>query len=100
MLPTSYLERRRGGGYLEMCYWNKKLMGVPIMWAWFKTEFLNRYFPPNTREAKGREFTNLVQGSMTVKEYAAKFIELSRFAPHLIPNEEKKARKFEEDLYP
>ncbi|KAF5459640.1 hypothetical protein F2P56_019572 [Juglans regia] len=35
---------------------------------------------------------------MTVCQYAAKFAELSCFAPYLIPNEEKKARKFEEGL--
>lgn len=41
-----------------------------------------------------------MQGSMFVKENAAKFMELSQFAPYLIPNEEKKARKFEEGLQP
>ncbi|XP_035545089.1 uncharacterized protein LOC108982400 [Juglans regia] len=35
---------------------------------------------------------------MTVHQYAARFIELSRFAAYLIPNEEKKARKFEQGL--
>ncbi|XP_057958506.1 uncharacterized protein LOC131151270 [Malania oleifera] len=35
---------------------------------------------------------------MTIREYAAKFVELSHFAPFLIPNEVKKARKFEKGL--
>ncbi|XP_040999715.1 uncharacterized protein LOC121245871 [Juglans microcarpa x Juglans regia] len=35
---------------------------------------------------------------MTVHQYAAKFTELSRFATYLIPDEEKKARKFEQGL--
>uniref|UniRef100_A0A2N9HRA9 RNA-directed DNA polymerase n=1 Tax=Fagus sylvatica TaxID=28930 RepID=A0A2N9HRA9_FAGSY len=38
------------------------------------------------------------EGSMTVEEYAAKFIELSRFAPHLIPDEHKKVTKFQKGL--
>ncbi|XP_030968257.1 uncharacterized protein LOC115988780 [Quercus lobata] len=35
---------------------------------------------------------------MTVEEYAAKFVELSRFTPYLIPNEPKKVRKFQKGL--
>ncbi|KAF5468684.1 hypothetical protein F2P56_012821 [Juglans regia] len=35
---------------------------------------------------------------MTVHQYAARFTELSRFATYLIPDEEKKARKFEQGL--
>ena len=35
---------------------------------------------------------------MTVEEYAAKFVELSCFAPYLIPDESKKVKKFQEGL--
>jgi hypothetical protein len=35
---------------------------------------------------------------MTVEEYAAKFIDLSHFAPHLIPDEHKKVTKFQKGL--
>ncbi|KAF5447232.1 hypothetical protein F2P56_032800 [Juglans regia] len=45
------------------------------------------------READGRGV-----GTMTVHQYAARYIELSRFALYLIPDEEKKTRKFEEGL--
>lgn len=37
---------------------------------------------------------------MTGEEYVVKFIELMRFAPHLILDDEKKARNFEEGLHP
>jgi hypothetical protein len=37
---------------------------------------------------------------LTVEQYAAKFIELSRFAPYLISTEDLKARKFERGLQP
>ncbi|XP_057969317.1 uncharacterized protein LOC131158465 [Malania oleifera] len=37
-------------------------------------------------------------GDMTVVEYAAKFLELSRFAPFLIPNEIRKVRKFKKGI--
>ncbi|XP_041025395.1 uncharacterized protein LOC121265796 [Juglans microcarpa x Juglans regia] len=69
-----------------------------IVWAQFKQNFFDRFFPKADREARVREFTNLVQGTMTVRQYAAKFVELSRFAAYLIPDEEKKTRKFEEGL--
>jgi hypothetical protein len=71
-----------------------------ITWERFQQEFLDRYFPRTAREAKAREFATLAQGTMTVEQYAARFMELVRFAPYLVPDEERKARKFEEGLYP
>jgi hypothetical protein len=47
------------------------------------------------QEVKAREFLDLVEEGMTMIEYAVKFLQLSRFAMYLIPNEEKKAKKFE-----
>jgi hypothetical protein len=47
---------------------------------------------------KAREFLDLVQGRMSVIEYAAKFLQLSCFGLYLIPIEEKKAKKFEQGL--
>jgi hypothetical protein len=71
-----------------------------IPWEEFKKEFYNRFFPSTVRQARAQEFTDLVQGSMTVEQYAAKFIELSRFAPHLVSTGELEARKFERGLQP
>jgi hypothetical protein len=69
-----------------------------ITWARFKEVFNDQYFPRIVQEAKAREFMDLVQGNMTVAQYAAKFTQLSRFAPYVIPDEEKKAKKFERGL--
>ncbi|XP_035551052.1 uncharacterized protein LOC118349650 [Juglans regia] len=69
-----------------------------VSWPHFKQNFFDRFFLRADREARAREFANLVQGTMTVRQYAAKFAELSRIAPYLIPDEEKKARKFDEGL--
>nr|POF17435.1 hypothetical protein CFP56_61525 [Quercus suber] len=38
------------------------------------------------------------EGAMTVEEYVARFVELSRFAPYLILDESKKVKKFREGL--
>ena len=70
----------------------------PITWEKFKGVFYDNYFPEVVQERKEREFADLVQGSMTVEQYAAKFIELSRFGPHLILTEAKKASKFQKGL--
>ena len=70
----------------------------PITWEKFKGVFYDNYFPKVVREQKDREFADLVQGSMTVEQYAAKFIKLSRFGPHLILTEAKKASRFQKGL--
>ncbi|KAF5464596.1 hypothetical protein F2P56_014665, partial [Juglans regia] len=69
-----------------------------VNWLHFKQIFLERFFPSSFREDKAMEFATLVQGTMTVHQYAARFTELSRFATYLIPDEEKKAHKFEQGL--
>ncbi|XP_042956228.1 uncharacterized protein LOC122292086 [Carya illinoinensis] len=72
----------------------------PITWTRFKQVFRDQFFPEVFREAKAREFADLRQGDMSIHQYALKFIELSRFAPYLIPDESRKAQKFERGLHP
>ncbi|GMQ10632.1 hypothetical protein CsSME_00053558 [Camellia sinensis var. sinensis] len=55
-----------------------------MTWAQFKGVFFEKYFPQC--------------GTMSVAEYETKFIELARYAPHMVDTEYKKARKFEGDL--
>lgn len=45
-------------------------------------------------------FLELKQGHMYVPQYAIKFNELARFAPHQVDTEERKARRFEQGLKP
>ncbi|XP_057969443.1 uncharacterized protein LOC131158593 [Malania oleifera] len=71
---------------------------VAMTWSRFRKIFFKRYFLAIVRSAKAAEFLHLTQGQMTIQQYAARFIELSRFAPYLVPNEERKARKFKEGL--
>src|SRR4051812_30607938 len=56
--------------------------GITVTWAIFKREFLRRYFPEDVRGRKEVEFLELVQGNMTVLEYAAKFVELEKYYVH------------------
>ncbi|XP_030938281.1 uncharacterized protein LOC115963423 isoform X2 [Quercus lobata] len=69
---------------------------TPITWEKFKEVFNGTYFPDIVKDRKTREFSNLVEKAMTVEEYAAKFVKLSRFAPYLILDEPKKVKKFRE----
>ncbi|XP_057975930.1 uncharacterized protein LOC131163350 [Malania oleifera] len=71
---------------------------VPVSWSRFKELFFERYFPAIIRSAKATKFLHLAQGQRTVSQYATRFIELSHFAPYLAPDEEEKARNFEEGL--
>jgi hypothetical protein len=71
-----------------------------ITWEIFKAEFNKRFFPRAQQQLRAIEFQNLVQGSMTVEQYSAKFMELSRFALNLVPDEETKAERFQNGLNP
>ncbi|XP_040996188.1 uncharacterized protein LOC121242383 [Juglans microcarpa x Juglans regia] len=77
-------------------WWNSKKTireagGIgEVSWPHFKQNFFDRFFLKANQEGRAREFTTFVQGTMAVHQYAAKFVELSRFASYLIPNEEKK----------
>ncbi|XP_057965316.1 uncharacterized protein LOC131155885 [Malania oleifera] len=57
-----------------------------------------QHFPATVKNAKAAEFLHLTQGPMTIQQYAARFIELSWFAPYLVSDEERKVRKFKEGL--
>ena len=48
---------------------SKPIKANPIDWESFKSEFQDRFFPREMREAKLEEFINLKQGNMIVKEY-------------------------------
>jgi len=58
----------------------------------------NQYYPRDVQRTKEREFLGLKQGNPSVTEYAAKFNELSHFAPHQVNNEERKMDHFEQGL--
>ena len=70
----------------------------PITWEKFKGVFYDNYYLEVVRERKEREFADLVQGSMTIKQYATKFIKLSHFVLHLILTKAKKASRFQKGL--
>ena len=59
---------------------------------------MGKFFPLSSRHAKAQEFLELRQGAMTVLEYVAKFIELTRFGDDYVATYMAKVRKFENGL--
>jgi hypothetical protein len=69
-----------------------------ITWAEFSTQFKNYHIPARLMKIKKKEFLSLKQGSMSVSEYSDKFIQLSRYAPDEVAEEERKQEHFIEGL--
>jgi hypothetical protein len=60
-----------------------------ITWAKFSTRFRNYHIPAGLMKIK-KEFLSLKQGSMLVSEYRDMFIQLSRYAPDEVAEDERK----------
>lgn len=85
------------GGDARRCRVMEKSMR-PHTWKGFKAAFEAQFIPEAFREAKRVEFERLVQGSMPVFEYEQRFLELSEFCTHMIPNDDRKKRRFFDGL--
>ena len=57
----------------------------------FYESFYERFFPKTARREMAQQFINLRQWSRMVDEYAAEFLRLSRFAPHMVAEDEDPA---------
>ena len=79
--------------------WENTSRDIEAMtWEEFHDLFMGKYFPDIARHAKAQEFLKLKQGTMTVMEYAARFIELAHFADDYVATDMAKVRRFENGL--
>jgi hypothetical protein len=69
-----------------------------ITWVEFATQFKNYHISAGLMKIKKKEFLSLKQGSMPVNEYRDRFIQLSRYAPDEIAEDERKQEHFIEGL--
>jgi hypothetical protein len=69
-----------------------------VTWAEFTTQFRNYHIPAGLMKIKKKEFLSLKQGNMSVSEYRDKFIQLSRYAPNEVADDERKQEHFIEGL--
>ena len=84
-------------------WWEATEVTLPnrqVTWAEFLDHFNSKYFSDRIKEIKAAEFASLVQRNLSVAEYEAKFARLSKYAPHLIPNDRTKATRFMRGLKP
>lgn len=83
-------------------WWELKqtTLPVPVTWEQFLAAFYAEYLPEHIRHLKEMEFVQLVQGNMTVSEYAHKFLELDQYSPETLMDEGRKARRFQWGLCP
>jgi hypothetical protein len=65
-----------------------------ITWAEFTTQFRNYHIPFGLMKIKKKEFLSLKQSNMYVSEYYDKFIQLSRYAPDEVADDERKQEHF------
>ena len=68
-------------------------------WQVFKEEFNKEYLTEIYRKQKKASFVNLMQGSMTVREYTNKFEDLYKYTKEVYPTEEMKSEKFRDGLH-
>ncbi|GFS43665.1 hypothetical protein Acr_00g0086300 [Actinidia rufa] len=82
-----------------LIWWQLKKPLEPLwLWPRFLEVFNEEYFPEMVEIRRFKSFLNLKQGNMIVVMYNAKFMELSRYAPHIVSTESRKARRFEAGL--
>ncbi|MQM23830.1 hypothetical protein Taro_056900 [Colocasia esculenta] len=67
---------------------------VEVGWDEFVRLFRAKFVPEHIQDKMEQKFLSLTQGSMTVLEYEARFVELSKYAPHIVADERRKAKKF------
>jgi hypothetical protein len=71
---------------------------INITWAEFSTQFRNYHILAGLMKIKKKEFPSLKQGNMSVSEYRDKFIQLSRYAPDEVAEDERKQEHLLKDL--
>jgi hypothetical protein len=60
----------------------------------FATQVSNYHIPAGLMKMKKNEFLSLKQESMSVSEYRDRFIQLSRYAPDEVAEDERKQENF------
>ncbi|MQM18575.1 hypothetical protein Taro_051570, partial [Colocasia esculenta] len=73
---------------------------IDVAWDEFMRLFRAKFVPEHIQDRMEQEFLSLTQGPMTVLEYEARFAELSKYAPHIVTDERRKAKKFVMGLKP
>ncbi|XP_058076569.1 uncharacterized protein LOC131225138 [Magnolia sinica] len=78
------------------------MAGPDFVWTWeeFVVRFNQKFFPEHVQIQRAIEFETLVQGNLSVLQYEAHFLALSRFTPHLTSDKKMRVRRFMTGLRP
>ena len=66
-----------------------------MTWDHFLKGFYERFFPAMVQKEMEKQFFKLQQLNQSIDKYAAEFLRLSRFAPYMMSEEEKRASRFQ-----
>ncbi|MQL68648.1 hypothetical protein Taro_000929 [Colocasia esculenta] len=75
-------------------------VAIDVVWDEFVRLFRAKFIPEHIQDRMEQQFLSLTLSSKTVLEYEARFVELSKYAPHIVADEHRKAKKFVMGLKP
>ncbi|MQL79647.1 hypothetical protein Taro_012105 [Colocasia esculenta] len=99
-LATYMLQERADVWWASLLHTRFEDGAVEVAWVEFVRLFWAMFVPEHIQDRMEHEFLTLTQGSMTVLEYEAWFVELSKYAAHIVGDEHRKAKKFVMGLKP
>ncbi|MQM12487.1 hypothetical protein Taro_045406 [Colocasia esculenta] len=99
-LATYMLQERADVWWASLLPTRFEDRAIDIAWDEFVRLFRAKFVPEHVQDRMEQEFLSLVQGSMTVLEYEARFSELSKYVPHIMSDERRKIKKFVMGLKP
>ncbi|XP_062075654.1 uncharacterized protein LOC133779753 [Humulus lupulus] len=67
---------------------------------WWDVEFGKKYHSEAVLATRVDKFVTLVQGNLSITDYAQKFDRLARFAPKVVPTEDMRFQRFMRGLKP
>ncbi|KAA0047659.1 uncharacterized protein E5676_scaffold648G001070 [Cucumis melo var. makuwa] len=80
---ATFLQQKEVEGWWKLIKTRRRDTGT-ISWEVFRKIFEDKYYPSIYREARRDEFLRLKPNSLSVGEYERKYMELSRYAEHII----------------
>ncbi|KAM0898759.1 hypothetical protein ACQ4PT_021732 [Festuca glaucescens] len=84
-------------------WWENVLSSLPPehgtpTWEFFRTQFVEKYYPASNVERMENALSKLKQGNRTIQDYETEFNDIVRFVPTVVSNDKEKARRFKDGL--
>ncbi|MQL87755.1 hypothetical protein Taro_020303 [Colocasia esculenta] len=99
-LATYMLQERADVWWASLLRTRFEDSAIDVAWDEFVRFFRAKFVPEHIQDRMEQEFLSLTQGSKTVLEHETTFAKLSKYAPHIVADERRKAKKFVMGLKP